>query len=130
MNLPDLLKQVLDIKGVTSAAVVNDEGLVVESATKGNKDLGFVGNVIAGSLTSTRMLADLLGDGEVNQTMIEYEDGPVLLVPLKKRVDNRQMPVGKEHVIVTTLDSINTLGRVRFQLRKLIPDISHAVSQA
>ena len=126
MNLPDLLKQVLDIKGVTSAAVVNDEGFVVESLTEGDKDLGFVGNVIAGSLSSTRMLAELLGDGEVTQTMVEYEDGPVLLVPLSS--NNPEST--KSHVMVTTLDSINTLGRARFQLRKLLPDISHVASHS
>ena len=124
MNLPDLLRQVLDIKGVTSAAVVNDEGFVVESLTEGDKDLGFVGNVIAGCLSSTRMLADLLGDGEVTQTMVEYEDGPVLLVPLSASSPESS----KTHVMVTTLDSINTLGRARFQLRKLLPDISHVAS--
>ena len=116
--LNSLLGQVLNIKGITSAAVVNGEGFILEGASEGEKDLSFVGDVIASGLASSHVLADLLGEGSITQTMIEYEDGPVLLIPLKTE---------KEHVMVATLESINTLGRARFQLRKLLPEITDAV---
>jgi hypothetical protein len=32
------------------------------------------------------------------------------------------------YVMVTTLDSINSLGRARFQLRKVLPEIAQAIS--
>ncbi len=120
MSLVDCLNRVLDIKGVTSAAVVSAEGFIVEGASRNDRDLSFVGGVIASGLASARVLAELLGEGEIQQTMIEYEDGPVLLMPLDKSEDS--------YVMVTTLDSIATLGRARFQLRKLLPEISQAVS--
>lgn len=116
--LNSLLGQVLDIKGVTSAAVVNAEGFILEGTSEGDKDLSFVGGVIASGLASSHVLAELLGEGDISQTMIEYEDGPVLLIPLKTE---------QEHVMVATLESINTLGRARFQLRKLLPEITDAV---
>jgi uncharacterized protein len=117
--LADLLKQVLDIKGITSAAVVSSEGFIVEGASNNDKDLGFVGGVIASGLASSRVLGELLGEGDISQAMIEYEEGPVLM-PLTS---------GEEgYVMVTTLDSINSLGRARFQLRKVLPEIAQAVS--
>jgi hypothetical protein len=119
VGLPELMNQVLDIKGISSAAVVNGEGFIIEGASKNDKDLSFVGGVIAAGLASSRVLAGLLGEGEISQAMIEYEDGPVLIIPLDKEEEG--------HVMVATLDSINTLGRARFQLRKLMPDIVQAV---
>jgi uncharacterized protein len=118
--LADLLKQVLDIKGITSAAVVSGEGFIVEGAANNDKDLGFVGGVIASGMASSRVLGQLLGEGDISQAMIEYEEGPVLLMPLTSGDEG--------YVMVTTLDSINSLGRARFQLRKVLPEIAQAVS--
>jgi len=120
MSLVDLLNQVLDIKGVTSAAVVSGEGFIVEGVSNQGIDLGFLGGFIASGLASSQVLADLLGGGEVRQAMIEYEGGPVLLTPLE--TDEAQ------YVAVVTLDSTNTLGRARFQLRKLLPEIAQVVN--
>jgi predicted regulator of Ras-like GTPase activity (Roadblock/LC7/MglB family) len=123
MNLVDILNQVLEIKGVTSAAVVSGEGFIVEGVTSREVDLGFVGGLIASSLASSQVLAGLLGEGEVNQMMIEYENGPVLFTPLKT-----DTPDDGSFVAVVTLDSTNTLGRARFQLRKLLPEIGRAIN--
>lgn len=123
MNLVDMLNQVLEIKGVTSAAVVSGEGFIVEGVTSSEIDLGFVGGLIASSLASSQVLAGLLGEGEVSQMMIEYENGPVLFTPLKADAAD-----DGGFVAVVTLDSTNTLGRARFQLRKLLPEIGRAIN--
>ena len=45
--------------------------------------------------------------------MVEYPEGPVLLVPLE---------VGESsYMLVTLLDSVQSLGRVRFQLKRVVP---------
>lgn len=122
MTLVELLNKVLEIKGVTSAAVVSGEGLIVESVSHDNIDINFVSGLIASSLASSRVLAGLMGDGELQQAMIEYENGPVLITPLSDDSDE------SGYVAVVTLDSVGTLGRVRFQLRKLLPEIAGAVA--
>ncbi|MEX2535517.1 MAG: roadblock/LC7 domain-containing protein [Trueperaceae bacterium] len=120
MKLKPLLQQVLEIRGVKSAALVDADGLVLEGVSAEGTDLSFVGGAIASSLASTKTLAGLLGEGRVTQTTIEYENGPVLMTPLEAE--------GKEYVAVLTLDGANSLGRVRFQLRKLLPELVQAVS--
>lgn len=120
MTLAELLRQVIDIKGVNSAAVVSGEGFIIEGASNNATDLGFVGGLIASGLASSRALAQLLGGGTITQTMIEYEHGPVLIIPLEEGDDG--------FVMVATLESTAVLGRARFQLRKLLPDIIRAIS--
>ena len=63
MNLASLLDQVLDIKGITSAAVVSGEGFIVEGSSKNDRDLGFVGGVIASALALSRVLGSFLVKG-------------------------------------------------------------------
>ena len=125
MNLLDLLNQTKQIKGVTSAAVVNDEGFIVEGVASGEMDLGFVGSLIASGLASSQVMANLMGEGEILQTMIEYESGPVLLTPLQKETVESE----GGYVAVITLDSTSSLGRARFQLRKLLPQIAEVVAK-
>ena len=119
MSLQELLNQVIDIKGVNSAAVVSSAGFVIEGAANNETDLNFVGGLITSGLASSRVLASFLGEGDLLQTMIEYENGPVLLIPL-----------GKEDapVMVATLASVSVLGRTRHSLRKLVPELARAVA--
>lgn len=117
MSLKEHLDGMLEVRGVTGAAVVSTDGFVVEAATRGEADVGFIGGLVASSLASSNVLAELLGEGEVRQTMIEYENGPVLMTPL----DSHGVA---GYVAVLTLDSVTTLGRVRFQLRKMLPELA------
>lgn len=120
MSLLQLLDQVAAIKGVGSAAVVSGDGFLLEGSSNNAVDLEFVAGLIASGMASSRALASLLGEGEVRQTMIEFEQGPVLLVPLP---DDEQ-----GYTVVVTIDTANTLGRVRFQLRRLLPEIARLVA--
>ena len=121
MNLTTLLSAAISIKGVRSAAVVSSDGLVLEGASRDAQDpqdLGFAGGLLVSALASSRVLAGLLGEGELSQAMLEYETGPVLLIPLSARED--------APVMVATLEATSALGRARMGLRKLLPDIAQA----
>ena len=122
MNLKACLDQVTAIAGVTAAAVVSEEGDVVDGITHGTVDLDALGGLIGSTLGASRALGELLGDGEVRQATIEYRDGPLVVVPLDA---NRA-----GYAIVIVLESIAPLGRVRFQLKRLLPDIEAAVGSA
>jgi uncharacterized protein len=121
MDLRGVLEEVLQIKGITSVAVISDEGFVIESAVSEGTviDLDFLGGVASSSLAAGQALSEFFGKGEVNQTMIEYTEGPVLLTPLRD---------GDTAVsLLATLDSTQNLGRVRFQLKRHFPKVIEAV---
>lgn len=121
MQLAELLNQILEIRGVTSAAVVTGDGELIEGASPGQVDMTFVTGLLASSLASSQVLAGLLGDGEIIQIMLEYEQGPVLLTPLPTAQ-------AQGYLLVVTLDAVGNLGRARFQLRKLLPGIAEALA--
>ncbi len=120
MNLAEMLDQIAAIKGVGSASVVSGEGFMLEGSSNSEVDLDLVSGLIATGLASSRALASLLGEEEIQQAMIEYKRGPVLMVPLGE--------TDESYVMVVTLDDANTLGRVRFQLRRLLPEIAKHVA--
>ncbi len=102
--------------------MVSHEGLIVESVSDGRVDLSFASGLIASSLASSQVLAGLMGEGELQQAMIEYDKGPILITPLQ-RADEAT----SDYVAVVTLSSTAFLGRAKFQLRKLLPKVSEAV---
>ncbi len=118
MDLRAILTEIVQIKGLTSVALVGDDGFVIESATGPDTeiDLDFLGGVAASSLVAGQSLAEFFGKGDVSQVMIEFEEGPVLLAPLGPG----------EGSILATLDSSQNLGRVRFQLKKYLPQVAEA----
>lgn len=120
MDLKTVLDEIVRIKGVTSVALIGHDGFVVESmAAEGvSIDLDFLGGVAASSLASSQSLAEFFGKGDVNQAMIEFEEGPVLLTPVGEK--------GRQYLLLNTLDSTQNLGRVRFQLKKYLPRVLEA----
>ena len=122
MSLPELLEQALAIRGVTSAAIVGRDGQLVEGASSSGQDLSFISGLITMGMASSRVLAELLGEGDITQTMIEFDQGPVLITPLG------QAPIGEGHVAVVTLKSSQDVGRARFGLRKLLPQMAEATA--
>ena len=131
MTVSECLEQVAEIKGVTAAAVVREDGGLVDGTTDGTVDLSTLGGLIGSTLGASRALGELLTAGSgagaegadaggVQQATIEYRDGPVLVVPVGENAAGA--------AVVIVLDSIAPLGRVRFQLRRLLPEIGAAVA--
>ena len=116
MDLRSLLEEIARIKGLTSIAIIGEDGFVIESATSdgGDIDLDFLGGVATSSLAASQALSEFFGKGEVSQVMVEFEEGPVLLAP-----------IGAVSVLAT-IDSSQNLGRVRFQLKKYLPKLEQA----
>ena len=118
MDLRAILDEIVRIKGLTSVAVIGGDGFVIESAAAEGVsiDLDFLGGVASSSLAAGQSLSEFFGKGAVNQVMVEFEEGPVLLTPL-----------GQASVLAT-LDSSQNLGRVRFQLKKYLPRLQEAAA--
>lgn len=107
----EVLSELQGVQGVRCAALVAEDGFVVESLrAEGAPEIDFLGAAAASALSSARGLAQELDHGAVEEVMVEYPEGPVLLIPLKNG-----------NLLVMLLDSMSSLGRARLQLKKSIP---------
>ena len=121
MAIRNLLEQLSEDEGVTAVALVGEDGFVIESVRKeGAADVDFVGGAATSVMASSRALADHLKKGGVEEVMVEYDEGPLLLIPLEAG--------GAQYGLVLLLRNVQDLGRVRFQLKKVRPQIEEALA--
>jgi len=121
MSIQKLLEQLAEDEGVKAVALMGEDGFVIESVTKeGAADLDFVGGAATSAMASSRALADHLQKGEVEEVMVEFDEGPMLLNPLDVS--------GTTYSLVLLLAGTQNLGRVRFQLKKLRDQMLEALA--
>lgn len=123
MALNQILNEVMQIKGVSSVAVVDSQGTVIESVSETGQDFSNISSLVIEGIHSSRTLAGMLEEGELQQTVLEYEQGPVVLSPLINNSSQQDSPIA-----VVVLDSSNSLGRARLKLGKLLPQIAEMVT--
>jgi predicted regulator of Ras-like GTPase activity (Roadblock/LC7/MglB family) len=127
-TLQDVLRELLAIRGVTSVAVAGADGTLVEGMTpvegmtSGEDVLQALQELVPTALASSRALGGLLGDGAVQQTLVEYREGPVLLAPIDGGASEERV-----HVLVVGLADVMDLGRVRFQLKRRLDSLAEAL---
>lgn len=113
-----VLSELQTTGGVLASALVAEDGFIVESARGDTApDVDFLGGAASTALASARALSQELGRGDVEEVMVEYPEGPLLLVPLEG-----------SYLLVVLMDSMQSLGRVRFQLKKSIPRLKEALA--
>lgn len=114
----EVLSELQTSKGVMASALVAEDGFVVESArAEQAPDLDFLGGAASTALASARALSQELDRGAVEEVMVEYPEGPVLLVPMEGG-----------YLLVVLMDSMQSLGRIRLQLKKSVPRLKEALS--
>ena len=101
-----VVEDVKAIRGVRLAAMMDATGNVLESIG-GDVDLKLIAScrAVAGSLSAT------LGGGELKDMVIDVEEGPVLLTSVGERL------------LITCFDDVANLGRIRFSLRRAVPEL-------
>ncbi|MEX2502524.1 MAG: roadblock/LC7 domain-containing protein [Trueperaceae bacterium] len=125
MTLQEQLTSLAATRGVRRCAVASQDGFVIDAAEAetGGAERGSAESVagqVAAALAAGQSLADLFGDGELRQATIEYEHGPVVLVPLPAPAEG--------HVVVAVLDDAASLGRARLALRRSLATLAEAVA--
>lgn len=134
MTRTEVLQNLLELGGVEGAAFVSRSGELLESLPGRAHDLApdliHIHNLtydlvsvqagLTGFLASSRVLAELLGAEAATQTTLELGGGAVLLTTLVTiPADPPDAPLGV--VVLTTAEG---LGRVRFGLRRLLPQLA------
>ena len=99
-----MLEQLMAVRGVKLAAVLDASGNIVESAGAApDVELVAAGRAVAGSM------ARALGAGELRDMVIDFEDGPVLLTSLGERS------------LIMAFDDVANLGRLRYAVKRALP---------
>ncbi len=103
--LKQILKEFLDITGVTTAALVGRDGFIIDLAGKASLDRDAIGVLGSSSLIFFEMEkgAARLDGGNLRQMMLEYQNGAIILTP-----------VTREEFLMVLTNTTNGLGHMAY----------------
>ncbi len=116
-GMQDVLSKFRAIRGVGMAAVVGSDGLVIESVHRADLDADALAAVATNGLLLAEALGREMARGGALQTIIEYEEGVVLIEPL-----------GDEGMVLVVSDDRNDLGRIRFTAKQYKESLTDALA--
>ena len=115
------LQTVLDtfraIRGVDLAAIIGIDGLVIESAAAPGLDVDAVAALAVNGLLLADALGREIGRGGAVQTMLEYEEGLLLIEP-----------IGEDACLLVLSRARTDLGHLRFTARRYRADLAAALA--
>lgn len=123
-ELERAVEDVLGVKGVMAVAVVDAAGEVLLARERDEPGFAEAGGLVAAALSASRVLGGFLGGG-LEQAVIEYRGGPVVLAPVS-RAPGATDPGDLQAVLTVRLASLADLGRLRFQLPRLLAQVAAA----
>lgn len=116
-NLKNLINDFVKVEGINAAVVVGRDGFVIEGISNDGKlDVETVGAVISTGLGSSEVMGKELRVGALTQSMIEFDDGVLVMGTL-----------GKESLLCLVCQTGANLGNVRLQMKKRSPDLASAL---
>lgn len=116
-GLQQLLGRIHALSGVSLAAVVANNGLLIEGVADPGVETDAICAVASNGLVMAEAIGREIGRGGAIQAILEYENGVVVLEPL-----------GDEAMVLVVSDRRTDLGRIRFLLKQLHEPLSQAVS--
>nr|WP_246589315.1 roadblock/LC7 domain-containing protein [Methanofollis formosanus] len=105
--LKQILMEFLRLDGVTAAVVVGRDGFVIEDAVAAEIDTDALGAMASTGMGTSEAMGAELGKGDLNQMLVELQNGPILLSPLSE----------DELIAIVANDGVN-IGRIRYELKK------------
>ncbi|MBP2145975.1 putative regulator of Ras-like GTPase activity (Roadblock/LC7/MglB family) [Methanofollis sp. W23] len=97
----------LRLDGVTAAVVIGRDGFVIEDAVSGEIDTDALGAMASTGMGTSEAMGAELGKGELNQMLVELQNGPILLSPLSE-----------DELIAIVANDGSNIGRIRYELKK------------
>jgi len=116
-KLADLLTEFTNISGVSTVCLVGRDGFVLDSVARSGVEPEMIGAIASSGFGTSESMGNQLEKGGLSMTMIEYEEGPVML-----------SPVGQEAFLVVVADKDSNLGMIRLKLKKHSPEIELAAA--
>ncbi|MDM7324819.1 MAG: roadblock/LC7 domain-containing protein [Thermus sp.] len=115
--MEEVLQELKATKGVRVAALLSEDGFVVEEVREAEAPEASLLSARAATVLGTaKALAQTLDQEAVEEVMVEYPEGALLLVPLSG------------YHLLLFLDGVKSLGRVRLALKRALPKLEEALS--
>ena len=106
-DIQKILAEFTNIEGVHTACLVGRDGFLLDSIARSGIDAEMIGAIASSGFGSAESMGTQLGQGELNMTMLEYTEGPVMFAP-----------VGVEAFLVIVADKETNLGWIRLTIKK------------
>ncbi len=106
-EIQKILAEFTNIEGVHTACLVGRDGFLLDSLSRSGIDAEMIGAIASSGFGSAESMGTQLGQGELNMTMFEFENGPVMFAP-----------VGEDAFLVIVADEETNLGWIRISIRK------------
>ncbi len=106
-NIQQILAEFTSIEGVHTACLVGRDGFLLDSLARPGIDAEMIGAIASSGFGSAESMGNQLGQGDLNMTMFEYGNGPVMFAP-----------VGTEAFLVIVADQDTNLGWIRIAIKK------------
>ncbi|WP_457575603.1 response regulator [Desulfomarina sp.] len=116
-EIQEILAEFTNIEGVHTACLVGRDGFLLDSLARAGIDAEMIGAIASSGFGSAESMGNQLGQGDLQMTMFEFENGPVLFAP-----------VGSEAFLVIVADQETNLGWIRISIRKNSRKIQEAAS--
>lgn len=110
-----ILAEFTNIEGVHTACLVGRDGFLLDSLARAGIDAEMIGAIASSGFGSAESMGNQLGQGDLNMTMFEYGNGPVMFAP-----------VGSEAFLVIVADKETNLGWIRIAIKKNSKKIAEA----
>ena len=115
--IKELLTQLARINGIDTALVVSRDGFIIEAVSRSiDIDTEAVGAVISTQIGITENIGRELKIGAFNQIMLECDRGVAMM-----------SMVGDEVILVVMCSLGINLGNIRYQVKKVTPEIEKAL---
>jgi len=105
--IKQILSEFLKLDGISAVVVVGRDGFVIESAVSGKVNIEALGAMASTGLGASEAMGNELGKGMLTQTLVELENGSIILSPLSA-----------EELIAIVVDNNANIGKVRYELKK------------
>ena len=115
-DLKTLLLSVAELPGVSLTALIDREGALMEAAGGLLPEAALAGALAACLIESTEGVGGALAQGRLQSLILEYDSGVVLL-----------NAVGTDAMLAVVLGDPAVLGKVRYHVKKALPDLVRAV---
>ncbi|MBU0482138.1 MAG: response regulator [Proteobacteria bacterium] len=106
-ELKDVLTEFTNIPGVNTACLVGRDGFLLDSIAISGIDTEMIGAIASSGFGASESMGAQLGKGGMSMSMIEYDNGPVML-----------SPIGEEAFLVIVAEKEANLGMIRLKIKK------------